>query len=211
MGVGEVEKKGVTGQRSDKKRDVKPTLKLDLKDAIYRLSGITFLPVKDVCPALCMLVINDRRSIEYLSKFFKRDLLFDTTIFRGHVTNKTIEKRLNGYGERVTMRLSQMEYAKVALLAFALDCTVSRATAILLEMSMREARFINAYIKEFLRHELSEPQMREFKEILRYINKHGESHHSWASLLAHVVDEVGTPVSRIKEAVSEFIDLKWRE
>lgn len=206
-----MEKKGERVQRSDKKRDVKPTIKLDLKDAIYRLSSITYTPVKDVCPSLCMLVINDRRSIGSLSQYFKRDLLFDTTLFRGHVTNKTIVKRLDGYGERVTMRFSHSEYSKIALLAFALDCTLSRATAILLEISMSEARFVNEYIKEFLRHELSESQMREFKEILRYINKHGESHHSWASLLAHVVDEVGTPVSRIKEAVSDFIDLKWRD
>lgn len=206
-----MEKKGERVQHSGKKRDVKPTVKLDLKDALYRLSGITYTPVKDVCPSLCMLVINNRRSIEYLSKYFKRDLLFDNTIFRGHVTNPTIEKRLNGLGERVTMRFTYSEYSKVALLAFALDCTISRATAVLLEISMREVRFVNAYIKEFLRHELSEPQMREFKEILRYVNRHGESHHSWASLLAHVVDEVGTPVSRIKEAVSDFIDLKWRD
>lgn len=206
-----MEKKGERVQRIDKKRDVKPTIRLDLKDTIYRVSNLTYVPVKDVCPALCMLVINDRRSIQSLSKFFKRDLLFDTTIFRGHVTNQTVEKRLNGYGERITMRLLHSEYSKIALLAFALDCTVSRATAILLEISMSEARFLNEYIKEFLHHELSESQLREFKEILRYVNKYGESHHSWASLLAHVVDEVGTPVSRIKEAVSDFIDLKWRD
>lgn len=206
-----MEKREERAQRLDKKRDVKPTLKLDLKDALYRLSGITYTPVKDVCPAMCMLVINDRQSIQSLSEYFKRDLLFDNTIFRGHVTNPTIDKRLNGLGERVTMRLSHNEYTKVALLAFALDCTVSRATAILLEISMREVRFVNSYIKEFLKHELSESQLREFKEILSYINRNGESHHSWASLLAHVVDEVGTPVSRIKEAVSDFIDLKWRD
>lgn len=206
-----MEKKGVRGQRSDKKRDVKPTLKLDLKDAIYRLSNITYTPVKDVCPSLCMFVIKDRKTIEHLSQFFKRDLLFDNTMFRGHVTNKTISKRINVPGERVTIRFSQSEYSAIALLAFSLDCTVSRATAILLEISMSQARFVNAYIKEFLQHELSESQMREFKEILRYINKNGESHHSWASLLAHVVDEVGSPVNRIKEAISSFIDLNWRE
>lgn len=206
-----MEKKGVRGQRSDKKRDVKPTLKLDLKDAIYRLSNITYTPVKDVCPSLCMFVIKDRNTIEHLSQFFKRDLLFDNTMFRGHVTNKTISKRINVPGERVTIRFSQSEYSAIALLAFSLDCTVSRATAILLEISMSQARFVNAYIKEFLQHELSESQMREFKEILRYINRNGESHHSWASLLAHVVDEVGSPVNRIKEAISSFIDLNWRE
>ena len=206
-----MQKREERAQRSDKKRDVKPTVKLDLKDALYRLSSITYTPVKDVCPTLCMLVVNDRQSIQSMSKYFKRDLLFDTTIFRGHVTNLTIDKRLNGLGERVTMRLSHDEYSKIALLAFALDCTISRATAILLEISMKEVRFVNSYIKGFLRHELSESEMREFKEILSYINRNGESHHSWASLLAHVVDEVGTPVSRIKEAVSDFIDLKWRD
>ncbi|RDV27802.1 hypothetical protein [Lysinibacillus capsici] len=206
-----MEKKGVRGQRSDKKRDVKPTLKLDLKDAIYRLSNITYTPVKDVCPSLCMFVIKDRKTIEHLSQFFKRDLLFDNTMFRGHVTNKTISKRINVPGERVTIRFSQSEYSAIALLAFSLDCTVSRATAILLEISMSQARFVNSYIKEFLQQELSESQLREFKEILRYVNRNGESHHSWASLLAHVVDEVGSPVNRIKDAISSFIDLNWRE
>lgn len=206
-----MEKKGVRGQRSDKKRDVKPTLKLDLKDAIYRLSNITYTPVKDVCPSLCMFVIKDRKTIEHLSQFFKRDLLFDNTMFRGHVTNKTISKRINVPGERVTIRFSQSEYSAIALLAFSLDCTVSRATAILLEISMSQVRFVNSYIKEFLQQELSESQLREFKEILRYVNRNGESHHSWASLLAHVVDEVGSPVNRIKDAISSFIDLNWRE
>lgn len=206
-----MEKKGVRGQRSDKKRDVKPTLKLDLKDVIYRLSHITYTPVKDVCPSLCMMVLKDRQTIENLSQYFKRDLLFDNTMFRGHVSNETIQKRINVPGERVTIRFSQSEYSSIALLAFALDCTVSRATAILLEISMSQIRFVNEYVKEYLSHELSESQLREFKEILRYVNRNGESHHSWFSLLAHVVDEVGSPVNRIKEAISSFIDLNWRE
>jgi len=211
LGVGEVEKKGGRGQRLDKKRDVKPTLKLDLKDVIYRLSHITYTPVKDVCPTLCMMVIKDRQTIENLSQYFKRDLLFDNTMFRGHVSNETIQKRINVPGERVTIRFSQSEYSAIALLAFALDCTVSRATAILLEISMSQILFVNEYVKEYLRHELSESQLREFKEILRYVNSNGVSHHSWFSLLAHVVDEVGSPVNRIKEAISSFIDLNWRE
>lgn len=206
-----MEKKGGRGQRLDKKRDVKPTLKLDLKDVIYRLSHITYTPVKDVCPKLCMMVIKDRQTIENLSQYFKRDLLFDNTMFRGHVSNDTIQKRINVPGERVTIRFSHSEYSAIALLAFALDCTVSRATAILLEISMSQICFVNEYVKEYLRHELSESQLREFKEILRYVNKNGESHHSWFSLLAHVVDEVGSPVNRIKEAISSFIDLNWRE
>jgi len=206
-----VKKIGESGQRSDKKRDVKPTIKLDLKDTIYRLSSLTFTPVKDVCPELCMYVINDRESIKSLSSMFKRDLRFDNTMFIGHNSNKTITKKLNGYGERITMRLTYNQYQKVALLAFALDCTVSRTTAVLLEMSMNEVRFVNKYVKNYLKSELTESQLRQFKEILKYVNKYGESQYSWASLLAHVVDEVGTPVTRIREFISDFTELKWRE
>ncbi len=206
-----MEKKSGRGQNSFKKRDVKPTIKLDLKDAIYRLSNLTFTPVKDVCPELCMYVINDRKSIKTLSLMFKRELVFDNTMFMGHESNKAVEKKLNGYGERVTMRLTPNQYKNVAALAFSLDCTVSRTTAILLEMSMNEVRFVNKFVKNYLKDELNESQLRQFKEILKYVNKYGDAQYSWASLLAHVVDEVGTPVTRIREFISDFTDLKWRD
>lgn len=204
-------KSGGKAQRSDKKRDVKPTIGLDLKDAIYRISYITNTPVKDVGEQLSTLVIQDRKAIEDLAKYFKRDLLFDNTIFRGHISNESIIKRSKERGERVTIRFTQKEYASIAALSYALDCTPSRAIAILLDISMSNVRFVNIYVKKYLQQELSESQMKELQLVLRYVNKVGESHHSWASLLAHVIDEVGSPVSKIKEVINEFIDLKWRE
>ncbi|MFJ7665311.1 hypothetical protein ACIQXW_23415 [Lysinibacillus sp. NPDC097162] len=197
--------------RSDKKRDVKPTIPMDLKDVLYRISYITFTPVKDVCQQMAMLVLHDRRTIENLSKYFKRDLIMGHTMFVGNITNKTMEKRPKVRGERVTIRFTQKEFESVALLSYALDCTPSRTVAILLDMSMKSVRFVNAYIKRYLTEELNDAQMRELQAILRYVNKVGESYFSWASLLEHVLAEVGSPVSRIKEAVSEFIDMKWRE
>ena len=197
--------------RSDKKRDVKPTIQLDLKDALYRLSHLTFMPVKDVCQQMAIMVLYDRKTIEHLSKYFKRDLLTDRTVYIGNMENPSIAKRLVGRGERVTIRFTQGEYEALAMLSFALDCTTSRAVSLLLSISMRNVRFINRFIKQYLREQLSDSQMRELQAILRYTNRTGESHHSWASLLAYVAEEVGGPVARIKEAVNEFIDMKWRD
>lgn len=208
-------KKGDRGYRSDKKRDVKPTIDLKLKDTLYRLSTLTFTPVKDVCPKLCMYVLNDRDSIVSLSTYFKRDLLFDNTLFRGHLSNKTIDKNLKKRGERITMRLTNEEHYKVSLLAFSLDCTVSRATAILLELSMSHVKFVNMFVKNVLKYEISETQLKQFKEVLHFVNKHGEKQHSWASLLAKMVDdsdvEKVNPLSRLKYSISDFIDSKWND
>lgn len=56
---------------------------------------------------------------------------------------------------------------------------------------MKNIQFINAFIKQYLQHELSESEMKELREIMKYAGSVGESHHSWASLLALVVEENG--------------------
>lgn|GEM_PF-1341451 len=212
-GCGGVQKERRSERMYQKKRPVKPILQSNLKHVIYSLHYITGVPVQDVCPELCMLVLRDRESIESLSKYFKRDFLYGTTLFRGHLDNEDIEKKIRGNKERVSTKFTVNEYKPVALLAFALDASISRTVAVLLEISMSHVRFVNRYIKKYLQNELEEWQMREFKEILRYVNKHGESHFSWASLLQHVVDELGTPSTdyRLKEIFRDFIDLNWRD
>ncbi|SCY83864.1 hypothetical protein SAMN02787081_04700 [Lysinibacillus fusiformis] len=196
-----------------KKRQVKPILKSDLKHVIYSLNYITGIPVQDIIPELCMLVMKDRESIESLSQYFKRNLVYETTLFRGHIDNESIEKKVKGNKERVSSKFTNNEYKWVASLTFALDCSISRTVAVLLEISMSHVRFVNQYIKKYLQNELEEWQIREFKEILRYVNKHGESHYSWASLLEHVVEQIGTPSTtyRLKEIFRDFIDLNWRD
>jgi len=208
-----VEKESGKARRYQKKRPVKPILAMDLKDVIKSLNYITGIPVQDICPELCMLVLRDRESIESLSKHFKRNYIFQTTVFRGHLENESISKKVQGSKGRESTKFTHDEYKPVALLAFALDCSISRTVAVLLEISMSNVRFVNQFIKTCLQSELEEWQMREFKGVLRYINKHGESQYSWASLLKHVIDEIGTPSStyRLKEVFRDFIDLNWRD
>ena len=191
--------------RSDKKREVKPVLTIELKDAIYRLSYITYTPVKDVCEQLCAYVIFDKNAIEHLSQFFKRDVRLENTIYMGSITNEAVNKRFKGSTSSVTVRFKQGLYDNIAGLSYALDCTPSRAVALTLEIGMCNMAYVNKYIKHYLNGQLSKTQMSELQLILKYVNKNGEEHHTWMSLLGHIIDEVNVPIARAKDAVSGFL------
>ena len=206
LGGGVEVKRGVERKvRSDKKREVKPVIKLELKDAIYRLSYITYTPVKDVCARLCSYVINDKRAIGHYSQYFQRDIRLSNTLYFGHPSNKRFTKRDPGENDRLTVRFTQAEYDSIAILSYALDCTPSRTVAVLLYGAMSNMEFVNRYIREYLDGHLSENQMRELRGVLKYVNHRSDASMSWMALLGTIVDEVTAPVTRVKDAVSEYL------
>lgn len=191
--------------RSDKKREVKPVLRIELKDAVYRLSYITYTPVKDVCEQLCIYVMNEKRIIEHLSQYFKRDIRLGTTLYMGNIGNKTVSKRDSGVKSSVTVRFKQNAYDSIAVLSYALDCTPSRTVTLLLGIAMRNTEFVNRYVQKYLDGHLSEIQMRELRGVLKYVNHTSDVKQSMMSILGAVLDEVSAPVTRVKDAVSEFL------
>ncbi|HGE5798668.1 hypothetical protein [Bacillus thuringiensis] len=60
--------------RKDKKVDIKPTISVDLKECIYRLSYITNKPVKDVALHICDYALHSKEIMEILSESFRRNL-----------------------------------------------------------------------------------------------------------------------------------------
>lgn len=190
--------------RSDKKREVKPTIAPTLKDAIYRISYITYTPVKDVCEYLCIAAISNQKVLDHLSQFFRRDMRVGNTMYFGSLDNQHVQKRIRSNTERVTVRFKRNDYEFIYKLGYALDCSPTRVVAVLLHVAMREMNNVNDYIKRYLDGELSEIQMRELRNLMRYTNAISEVQHTWASLLGYIFDEVSAPVSRIKDAVAEF-------
>lgn len=204
-------KAGEYRQRLDKKRDIKPTVPLNIKAAIYHISDITKSAVKDVGEYITALVIRDRKAIEHLRPYFKRNYIFENTMIMGSISNKSLIKRNNeDPGERVTIRFKQQDYAIISDLSHALDCTKSRTVAVCLEIGILNHRFVNAYIKNYLRKELTNEQVRELQGILKYASETGRPHLSWAHLLSLVDEEVG-PQASIRESVNEFIVKHWRD
>ena len=197
--------------RSDKKRDVKPTIRIELKDAIYRLSYITQTPVKDVAASMVEFAIRDSGIVNVISRSFRRDIRINNTLYRGHIDNARINRRELGVCERLTLRLTRADYETVSVLAYALDVNPTRVSALLLDASMNDFRFINSYVSRYLNTQLTPAQMKELRNVLRYVNEDEEEQMTLATLLSMIVDEVSTPVSRVKDAVSEFIINNWRE
>lgn len=200
-----IRKGSVRKVRSDKKREVRPVIKLELKDAIYRLSYITYTPVKDVCAELCSYVVYDKRIIEHLSQYFKRDIRLSNTLYFGNSSNKEISKRDKGINQRLSVRFTQHVYDSIAVLSYAMDCTPSRTVAILLNIAMKNAEYVNRYMKEYLEGNLSEQQMRELRGVLKYVNHTSDVQQSWMAILGTILDEVSAPMTRVKDAVSEFL------
>ncbi|AIE58946.1 hypothetical protein [Bacillus methanolicus] len=78
--------------RSDKKRDVKPTITIQLKECIYRISYITNTPVKDVAETICEAGLVSRKVMDYLSQHFRRPVRLKNTLYMGDLDRPSLRK-----------------------------------------------------------------------------------------------------------------------
>ena len=129
--------------RSDKKRDIKPTISIEVKDHIYRLSYIMTIPVKDVCVMMIEHAIQDETIINRISKNFQRGIWFNETLFHGSSYNPPVTKFEYGQTDRIHFRTKKELHDKISALSYSLDCSLSRVCAILLYESLIDRNFIN--------------------------------------------------------------------
>lgn len=195
--------------RCDKKRDVKPTISINLKDCIYRLSYITNTPVKDVAEILCEKGLQSRKVIDYLSKFFRRDLQFLNTIYIGDLERVSLQRKYQSRkNERITTRFTEATYENISSLSRALDVTPSKATALLLDASIRNTNLLNAFVKCYLHKHVDEARMKELKQVLKYINKNNPYNEeiSWFTLLSIIIEDIKDSTSNVKGIVHNWLD-----
>ncbi len=180
--------------RSDKKRDVKPVIPVHLKKNIYRLSDVCKLPVKDLAVVICAEGIQSKRVMEYLRPNFRRGVRLANTIYFGSTDNPSLQPRTDGsHHERITIKFPTKDYEDIALLAHALDVTPSRATALLLNVGIRDPDFIHTLLSVHSRRKrLTEEHQIELKKVMKYINTGNpyKSSIAWADMLMYLGDFV---------------------
>ncbi|QIG62546.1 hypothetical protein [Sporosarcina phage Lietuvens] len=201
-------------RRSDRKRDVKPTITHELRECIYRLSYITSTPVKDVAEAICINGVSEPKVIGYLSHHFRRDIRFARTVYRSNPDSTPIKKRgLSGQTARITIRFKTDTYDTISAMAYALDCTVSRACALLLDASVRDGNFIDEFVQSYMERNLDAERMRELKRVLKYVNANNpyDEEYSYASLLSLMVEEVREVASNLTDTAQEFVIKHWKD
>lgn len=195
--------------RSDKKRDVKPTISIELKSCIYRISYITSTPVKDVVEMLCIKGLRTRVVIDFLSQYFLRDFSLKNTYYIGDISREPLSsKRQKGKTERITTRFNQETYEQIRNLSVALDVTPSKATAILLDASVRNTNLLNSFIKLYLNKHLDDNRMKEMKNVLKYINKNNPYYEeiSWFHLISKIYDEIKDTTVGAKERIETWLN-----
>lgn len=205
MQVGE---RKVRKVRSDKKRDVKPTISVSLKNCLYSLSYVTSTPVKDVAVLICEKGWQSRKVIEFLAHHFRRDYQFSKTLFIGDWDVESLQRKYQSpFNERITLRFTQGQYEHICRLAHALDVTPSKATALLLDASVHNTNIVNAVVKLHLHGQVDQGRMKELKNILRYINEHNpyEEEVSWFAFLAMIVDEMKEGTQNMKDTLQRWV------
>lgn len=174
--------------RSDKKRDIKPTVDVHLKDSIYRLSFITTTAVKDVCELLVLNAFENEAIIKNTSNYFQRDVRIGNTLFIGSLKNEKIARTIVGKTERLSFRVKPDLYEKIYALSYALDCSVSRVAGLLLYESITDADFIEKYINHYI-ESLDNSRKKELQQLLRYIREETNERYGFAELLSLLAQE----------------------
>lgn len=195
--------------RTDKKIEIKPTLDLNLYNALSRISYITNTPMKTVAETICKNGLYSTKVIEKLSVQFKRDYQHKQTLFLG---NKELfverTKKNKVPTRRITMRFISHDYEKISNLAYSLDTTISTATRITISSSVTCTDIVNEYLAKYIESNLDPARKEQLKLVLQYIEKenpYGEEI-TLAQLLSYIVDEVKDQTVNLKRTVTDWLD-----
>lgn len=179
--------------RSDKKRDVKPTVPIELKDNIYRASRLCNMPVKNFAEELCRKGNGSNEVTSQLSPYFVRDVRLSNTVYFGREENEK-PPRPRVLSERLSIRFVRQDYQNIELLAYTMSVTPSFAAALLLDKSIRNPAIINELLSDRMDvQSLSENDKLELKKLMKFIRKNNpyEEYHSWGEYLKIIAFEVG--------------------
>lgn len=197
--------------RSDKKRDVKPTVHISLYETISRISYITNQPMKDVAEYLCVQGLKSRKIIEVLSTKFRRDYYFKNTIFIGNL--EVVPERViktPGLRKRITIRFSQRTHDAIGDLAYSLDLTISSTTALLLDMSVKNNDILESYFAKHIISTLDPNRKEQLKEVLNYMKKNNpfasNDEITLGRLISYIVEEMMDYTVNAKKAIEEWLD-----
>lgn len=177
----------------------------EIKETIYRLSHITHRPVKDVCVSLVCYVLREKQTLDVLSRYFKRSITIDNTLYRGDINTIAIKKRIQTPTGLVTVKFKRGDYELISAIAYGLDCTPTRTCAILLEVATKNIKAVNEFIKCYMVEELTDGQMKELRKVLSFVNGENNDNSSWLSILSVIVGDIRPATKKLTDLVQEFL------
>ena len=184
--------------RSDKKRDVRATVTIELKDCIYRLNEVTKVKVKDISEQFTLLVMRDKDMMNDFSEYFKRTIKVGNTLYRGSINNKQMIKLLPGRTETISIKFKQSDYNYISDLAYVFNISASRMVAVLIQYAVADLEIIADFIVTHKDLRFTQSETIILKEILTYVNYATDSSYSWRYFLNLMSDILGEKISRLE-------------
>ncbi len=132
--------------RSDKKTDVKPTLTVKTKRALYRFSELCELPVKDVIEQLCEGACTSPLILDDINGWFRRDYICEPTVYSGVMERPKLRLLYREETEVVNARFRQGAYDQLCDLAYSLDLPPTTTAAVLIKVTMKNRDFMFEYV-----------------------------------------------------------------
>jgi hypothetical protein len=103
-------------------------------------------------------------------------------------------------------------HERLSVLAYAMDCSVARATGLLLDASVRDVEFINEFVRRYLSEHIDDSRMKELKKVLKYINANNpySEEISWLAFVSYLMSEMRNGAEKVHETVSDFVVNNWK-
>lgn len=135
--------------RSDKKRDVKPTMSMYVKENLYRLAYLCDSPVKDIGFELVKRGLRDDRILCEFQKLMISNFKMENHLYFGN-PDRTPQKVLyRGSTGKVTIKFTNDVYNELRHLAFSIGLTPTSTASIMIRSTMFHRDFMNDMIRNY--------------------------------------------------------------
>lgn len=192
--------------RSDKKKEIRPTVPIYLTELLSRISYITSNPIKDVAETILKEGLSNHLVMECMSDQFKRDYWFGQTLFLGkdEFSSSRI-RRIEGEKGRVSFRLVKQDVETLADLAYSLNLTENSTAGLVLEIASYETNIIHHYLNLCVTANLDLNRRKQLKILLNEIRKFSSSAPNDLDFI-WLLNYIADGSKNIKQNIEEFLD-----
>lgn len=131
---------------------------------------------------------GNQEILKGLSRYFKRSIQLNTTVYRGSFDNEDVYELMGESNERISFKVKKPMHTFLYDLAYVMNCSVSKASAVLIYESLTDGRFIEHYLQDYL-EALDPNRKKELKQLIKYIKLEIGEGYSLADLLSYLVEE----------------------
>lgn len=158
--------------RSDKKREVKPTVSLYIRNNLFTISRLTGMPVKDVALIMVNWAFYNDDVMRQLQPKMISNFAISNRIYVGNREPYPFKVAYKGATGKITIKFPQDIYETLRKLAFSIGTTPTTICAVLIRRAMFTPSFMEEHALRYKRY-LKHPQ--QYEELYKFIETLSET------------------------------------